>query len=351
MRSAWLFSALSVLLLFFGVPFVHAQETAPLKTAWLGEHETFVVWYAQKHGWDKEVGLDISLIHFRSGRELVDGVAAYEWDIAGCGAVPALTAALSNRLLIIAVANDESRSNVVFVRQNSPILSIKGNNATYPDIYGDSETLKNALLLCTKGSSGHYLLVAWLKTLGMKPEDVRIKFMEPAQSLGSFSNGFGDAIAVWAPFTYEAERLGFRPVASAEDCKARQPVVIVANRKFANQYPQRVEAFLRLYFRGITLIRKTPVEELIPEYRTFIKEWAGRELSEETALRDLQNHPVFTLKEQLELFDVSQGKSVLQQWLSDIATFQVNADPAGLKSIPGPKHLDIITDSFLKAIH
>ena len=64
------FLYMPVLLLFFGVTFAHDQETAPFKTAWLGEHETFVVWYAQKHGWDKEVGLDMSLIHFRFGREL-----------------------------------------------------------------------------------------------------------------------------------------------------------------------------------------------------------------------------------------------------------------------------------------
>ena len=25
----------------------------PMKTAWLGEHETFAVWYAKQKGWDK----------------------------------------------------------------------------------------------------------------------------------------------------------------------------------------------------------------------------------------------------------------------------------------------------------
>ena len=31
-----------------------AAEPVPMKTAWLGEHETFAVWYAKQHGWDKE---------------------------------------------------------------------------------------------------------------------------------------------------------------------------------------------------------------------------------------------------------------------------------------------------------
>ena len=86
----------------------------PMKTAWLGEHETFAVWYAKQKGWDKEAGLDLTMLRFDSGKAIVEGVLAYDWAIAGCGAVPALTATLSERLDIIAVANDE---------QTRPILT------------------------------------------------------------------------------------------------------------------------------------------------------------------------------------------------------------------------------------
>ena len=85
-----------------------SASPVPMKTAWLGEHETFAVWYAKQKGWDKEAGLDITMLRFDSGKAIVEGVLAYDWAIAGCGAVPALTAALSERLDIIAVANDES---------------------------------------------------------------------------------------------------------------------------------------------------------------------------------------------------------------------------------------------------
>lgn len=350
MRSARFFAGLCILLLTCGATLAYAQPHVPLKTAWLGEHETFAVWYAQRYGWDKEAGLDLSLIRFRSGKTLVDGVTAYKWDIAGCGAVPALTAALSGRLIIIAVANDESRSNAVFVREDSPVLSVRGANPAYPNVYGNRDTLKKAQLICTKGSSGHYLLVSWLKALGMKPEEARITYMEPAQALGGFSGGLGDAVALWAPFTYEAERRGFRPAAIAGDCGARQPVVLVANKDFAARHPQRVEAFLRLYFRAVSLLRETPAEKLAPEYRLFIKEWTGRELSQETALRDLQNHPVFTLEEQLALFDSSSGRSELQQWLMDIAAFRADAVSADRPPSHRPERLDAVTDSFLKAI-
>jgi len=85
-----------------------AAEPVPMKTAWLGEHETFAVWYAKQHGWDKEAGLALTMLRFDSGKAIVEGSLAYDWAVAGCGAVPALTAALSERIDIIAVANDES---------------------------------------------------------------------------------------------------------------------------------------------------------------------------------------------------------------------------------------------------
>lgn len=128
-----------------------SASPVPMKTAWLGEHETFAVWYAKQKGWDKEAGLDLTMLHFDSGKAIVEGVLAYDWAIAGCGAVPALTAALSERLDIIAVANDESAANALYVRADSPLLSIKGTNPAYPDIYGDQATIKGKEILARKG--------------------------------------------------------------------------------------------------------------------------------------------------------------------------------------------------------
>ena len=62
---------------------------AKLSSAWMGEHETFVAWYAKQQGWDKEAGLDLTMMPFDSGKNIVESLAAYDWAVAGCGAVPA----------------------------------------------------------------------------------------------------------------------------------------------------------------------------------------------------------------------------------------------------------------------
>lgn len=76
----------------------------------------------QTAGLDKEAGLDLTMMPFDSGKNIVESLAAYDWAVAGCGAVPALTTPLSDYLYIIAVANDESANNAIYVRKDSPSL-------------------------------------------------------------------------------------------------------------------------------------------------------------------------------------------------------------------------------------
>ena len=58
----------------------------------------------------------------------------------------------------------------------------------------------------------------WLKALGLTEQDVRLKDMTATQALGAFAGGLGDAAALWAPLTYDADAKGFKPAALSRDC-------------------------------------------------------------------------------------------------------------------------------------
>ena len=171
-----------------------AAQAAPAKlsSAWMGEHETFVAWYAKQQGWDKEAGLDLTMMPFDSGKNIVESLAAYDWAVAGCGAVPALTTPLSDYLYIIAVANDESANNAIYVRKDSPILGAKGTNPSYPNVYGSAVTVQKADILYPKSTSAHYLLATWLRILGLSEKDVKLQEMEPTPALSAFTGGVGE---------------------------------------------------------------------------------------------------------------------------------------------------------------
>lgn len=330
-------------------PAAHAAPTS-LKTAWLGEHEAFVVWYAREKGWDKEAGLDMTMLNFESGKAIVEGQLAYGWDIAGCGAVPALMAPLADRLSVIAVANDESAANAVYVRPDSPILKVRGANPEYPNLYGSAEGVKGKHFLCPRGTSAHYLLASWLKRLGLSEKDVRVQDIPSKTSLGAFTGGLGDGVALWAPHTYTAEAQGLKPAALSADCRISQPVLIVVNTEFAARNPQVVEAFLKMYLRGVDMLAGTPADALADDYIRFQQQWAGRTLTRETAMRDLADHPVFPLADQLALFDTSSGKSTLQQRLGDIVAFYQDIGAVRADDLPRLQRLHNVTDTYLKAL-
>lgn len=325
MKNFKIFSLAFVSILSFLFTFpVYAEELPKLKTAWLGEHEKFIVWYAQKNGWDKDFGFELEILNFDSGKSIVDGIKAYDWAVAGMGAVPALTGYFNNEIKIIAIANNESNSNILYARKDSPILQQKGYNPDYPQMYGSPETVKKARILCTKGSSAHYLLNSWLTALNLTEKDVKIQFMEMTPAFGAFKGGLGDIVGVWSPFSLEAEKMGYQAVATGGTCKVFQPVLIVVNAKYAEKNSDMVRAFLKMYMQGIEMIRTKPLEDIAPLYQAFFKEVLSLDITLEEALFDLRNHPVFTLDEQKVMFEDTDQNSVIYSWLKEIIEFYNN---------------------------
>ena len=312
-----------------------------LRTAWLGEHEAFLTWYAKEKGWDKEAGLDIIMLRFDSGKSLIENVRAYDWAIAGCGAVPAMQATMSDQVEVIAIANDESSANMILTRPDSPILAEKGFNPDFPNVFGTPESVKGKLILCPKKTSDK-----WLAALGLEEKDVKIEELEPTPALGAFKNGYGDILAVWSPFTREAETLGFKVAAHSQDCGATQPVLLVADRAFTEKNPDAVRAFLKVYLRVVDEIKAQGPEILAPAYVRFAEAWMGKKFSEADAIAELREHPVFSLEEQLALFG-EDGESPLKAWLAEIAAFseKMNPDTAHRHATP-----EAVSDRFLKAL-
>ena len=145
-----------------------AAAPVKLRTAWLDEHEAFLVWYAKEKGWDKEEGLDIEMLLFSSGMAQLNALPAGEWVLAGTGAVPGMMGALRYGTYTIDVNNDESYTNALLLRPDSPILKTKGYNKDYPEVYGHPDDVRGKTFLITTMSSPHFTLSHWLRVLGLK---------------------------------------------------------------------------------------------------------------------------------------------------------------------------------------
>ena len=320
-------------------------EPVRVDTAWLGEHETFLVWYAKHKGWDREAGLDLVLNRFETGKDMASGTGS-TWKIAGLGAFPALSTELLERVYVIGIGNDESSANAVMVRKGDPVMNIKGRNPDFPDVYGHPEAIRGRTVLCPETSSARYLLTRWLSVFGLDESEVTVVSTGPEAALQGFARGEGDILVLWAPHTYLAEEHGMRAAGNSRTVKARQPILLVADKEYADAEPELVAAFLRVYMRAVRMMRDESVANLAAEYKRFYKEWTGEDLSDAQVVKDITMHPVFTLKEQQGLFYADAGKlSRVQQWLGNISEFRfpVSADSVSsrLSNVTG-RYLDMV---------
>ncbi len=339
----------AMFLVISAAPLLAADKPVEFSMSWQPEQETFVVWYAKEKGWDKEEGLDFKLNYFESGMAQLEALPAKQWVVGGMGGVPATVGALRYGTYLFAIGNDESETNAVMVRADSPIMKVKGFNPKYPEVYGSPELIKGKTIFCTTVSSGHFAMSKWLEVFGLKDTDVVIKNMDQAQALAAFESGIGDMAVFWAPHLYTGLAKGWKVAGNTKMCGGAQPIVIIGDKEYCDKNPETVAKFLRIYLRGINLLKKEGVN-LLPDYKKFYKDWAGLEMTDEMAKMDILMHPVFTYDEQLKLFDNTKGPSTVDQWqlaIVDFFTAQGRFKPEEKEKV---LKINYITDKFLKMV-
>ena len=213
------------------------------------------------------------------------------WAIAGVGAMPALTASLSSRLYIVGIGNDESDLNAIYVRPDSPILKAKGANPRYPDVYGSADTVRGKLILCPEKTSAHYLLSTWLHILGLKDEDVKIQNVLPGPAVDMFSKGFGDAVSIWLPPPTRRLKRAIRLPPAPRTCGIRQPILLLADREFADKNPEQVRAFLRVYLRVVDACTAKASMRSCRNISASIRHGTKKLMTREEAVEDLRLIP------------------------------------------------------------
>lgn len=150
--SAFLAAAFCVSLA--GTAFVKKLTKVP--TAWMNEHETSLIRYAKEEGWNKEAGPDIDIQYFGSGMDILNALPSGSWVFAGMGGVPAMMGNLRYGTSVITIGNDESMTNSVLVRPDSPIAKVKDYSKDLPEVLGSPDTMKGKTFLTTTVFSAHY---------------------------------------------------------------------------------------------------------------------------------------------------------------------------------------------------
>lgn len=332
-------------------------KVVDVKTAWVPGQEGFPVWFAKKQGWDKEKGINLEMATYGSGKEALEDFAVNNWVLGGLGAIPTVDGAKNGNMIVIGIANDESKANAVMVRPGSPILNKKGMATSYPNVYGTAVDVRKKSFIVTELSSSHYTLVKYLEALGVQEKEVDIKNLDQALGLLSFEHAKADAAVFWAPFTFMSSGKGFVTAATAYDVDARLFIYLVANKAFAQQYPEVTKNYLALYMRGVQWLINAPRTEAVKAMQEYYKEVFGLDYSETMLDLNFNVFEVFDLAKQKELFaENKNGLSQVQIWQDNITGFMLThkavhksleKNVLGSKYIV-PTYLNMVEDKDLK---
>jgi sulfonate transport system substrate-binding protein len=125
---------------------------------------------------------------FSSGPPLLEAVNAKAVDIGGVGNTPPVFAAgADSKITVVAAWHGTSKGDAILVPNDSKLTA--------------PEQLKGRSVAVAQGSSANYQLVASLKKAGLGLDDVKVKYLQPADALAAFTSGKVDAWAVWDPYT------------------------------------------------------------------------------------------------------------------------------------------------------
>ena len=277
-------------------------------------------WWQVQEGKDKADSLKFELQLYPSGAPQNEALAANQWDVGAMGIAPALMAVLRYDAKIIGISNDESETNDIWVRPDSPLLKTKGAVQGYPDIYGKPDDWKGKKVLVTTISTGHYALSATLKALGLTEKDVQITNIEQSQAVTAFGAGQGDIVCLWAPFSYMAEAKGWVKVSSGRAAKAMIPGAIVARKAYAEKDPKLTAQWLGHYMAKLDVMRNDP-KKSEAELSRFFSEYCGLQLPPEVKAllkNEFALRPLFSVDKQVELM---KDPNQLPAWIAGVANF------------------------------
>lgn len=278
------------------------------------------IWYADKEGWVKTSPIKTEFMLFSSGAPQIEALAANQWDVGAAGAIPTMLASMRYGAYLIGISNDESETNDMWVRPDSPLLKTQGANPKFPGIFGKPEDWKGKKVLATTVSTGHYALTATLNALGLDDKDVSIVHIEQGQAIAAFNAGEGDIIQLWAPYSYVAEAKGWKKVSSGARAGAMVMGGIIVRKDFADKYPEQVVDWLELYMRGIEMMKNDPAKSTAP-LLSFFTDYCGLELTKEQVEAEFRLRPLFNVEEQVALL---KDPNKIAAWMNGVATFMKN---------------------------
>ncbi len=187
--------------------------------------------YILENNLDEKHGLKIELSVYPSGGvQENEALAKGDVDVALIGGSFVFGVVESNAK-VIAEYIYSNGGNALYADADSELFKVQGFNPTYPDVYGDRATVENkTVFLEMGGTTAQLLTFRWLETIGgVRNEDITIVDMDFESTYEAFTRGEGEIGALVSPYSYLAEELGYKKIASFKELNYPFYEVVIAS--------------------------------------------------------------------------------------------------------------------------
>lgn len=317
-------------------------ELQELRVAVIPVMSSLPVQYIIDQGWDVENGFKIEKVVFSSGAPMGEALVSNLWDVGIMSAAGVFTAANYDGLCIADTSDSIGKNGVgIFARPDSEVVQVKGSNPTYPNLYGDAESVKGKTILCPTGTLSQMHVSKWLEKIGLTESDVKLVHMEFAQAYQAFLSGQGDLVALNTPFCFDiyGECEGVIDVADSTELEVELYDMIFANKKTYDDKYDAIKRFIYLVYEAGSELEADP--ELKIEK---LKEWYslnGSEIDDLTVEKEATKK-LFTLDD-IANMEQKVGKTL-------ITTAEFYAECGKIESDKLPVVQENINDEIVKEL-
>ncbi|MGK9429941.1 aliphatic sulfonate ABC transporter substrate-binding protein [Bacillus atrophaeus] len=250
---------------------------------------------AKEKGWFEETfekeGIKVKWTEFQSGPPQFEGLAADKLDFSQVGNSPVISGqAAGISFKEIGLSQDGLKANGILVKKDSGIDNLKD--------------LKGKKIAVAKGSSGFDFLYKALDQAGLSADDVNIIQLQPDEATSAFENGAVDAWSIWEPYlSIQTLKHEAKIIANGESTDLYSPGFTLVRTKFADEYPDEVVRFLKVYDKAVAWQKKHIEEaaDLYADIKNLDKEVVKNVLNNTEPLNEVINDDI--IKAQQETAD------------------------------------------------
>ncbi|MED4805828.1 aliphatic sulfonate ABC transporter substrate-binding protein [Bacillus atrophaeus] len=250
---------------------------------------------AKEKGWFEEAfekeGIKVKWTEFQSGPPQFEGLAADKLDFSQVGNSPVISGqAAGISFKEIGLSQDGLKANGILVKKDSGIHNLKD--------------LKGKKIAVAKGSSGFDFLYKALDQEGLSADDVNIIQLQPDEATSAFENGAVDAWSIWEPYlSIQTLKHEAKIIANGESTDLYSPGFTLVRTKFADEYPDEVVRFLKVYDKAVAWQKKHREEaaDLYADIKNLDKEVVKNVLNNTEPLNEVINNDI--IKAQQETAD------------------------------------------------